>query len=81
MAKTPNERPTEPDPDAPRSSIEDQILGEIAKAREKWGETIELKMLLGNWGDTFDDDRMLEGDPQPLADRLGERRTHNRPPF
>jgi hypothetical protein len=60
MAKTPNEPPAEDAPDAPHSAIESEILGEIEKAREKWGETFELKLLLGNWGDTFDDDRMLE---------------------
>jgi hypothetical protein len=57
MAKTPNEPPAE---DAPHTAIESEILGEIEKAREKWGETFELKLLLGSWGDTCDDEHMLE---------------------
>ena len=55
MAKTPD-----PEPDAPPTAIESEILGEIKKARDQWGETVDLKILLGNWGDTFDDERMLE---------------------
>jgi hypothetical protein len=60
MARTPTEPPDKHAPDAPHSAIESEILGEIEKARAKWGETFELKLLLGNWGDTYDDERMLD---------------------
>jgi hypothetical protein len=30
------------------SDIESEILAEIKKAREKWGETLELKVILGS---------------------------------
>ena len=60
MAKTPKERPADPEPTTTYTAIESEILGEIERARKKWGETLELKIIIGNWGDIYDDERMLE---------------------
>ena len=60
MAKTPNERQAENASPTPPSAVESEILGEIEKARKKWGETPELKIIIGNWGDLYDDERMLD---------------------
>jgi hypothetical protein len=75
MVRTPNEPPAEDAPNAPHSAIESEILGEIEKARKKWGETFELKLLLGSWGDTCDDEQMLE------ALRTFNRTDHGRDEF
>ena len=60
MAKTPKERPAEQEQTTPYTAIESEILGEIERARKKWGETLELKVIIGNLGDIYDDERMLE---------------------
>ena len=60
MAKTPSERQAEQEPTTTYTAVESEILGEIERARKKWRETLELKVIIGNWGDIYDDERMLE---------------------
>ena len=59
--KDPERTPGENASPTPPSAVESEILGEIEKARKKWGETPELKIIIGNWGDLYDDERMLAG--------------------
>src|SRR4051812_16518697 len=40
-------------------NIKQQILRAIEDARAKWGNTFELNVLVGNWGDIYDDAQML----------------------
>jgi len=41
------------------ANIKQQILRAIEDARGKWGNTFELNVLVGNWGEIYDDAQML----------------------
>ena len=41
------------------ANIKQQILRTIEDARAKWGNTFELYVLVGNWGEIYDDTQML----------------------
>ena len=41
------------------ANIKQQILRAIEDARGKWGNTFELNVLVGNWGEIYDDAEML----------------------
>jgi hypothetical protein len=42
------------------ADITSEIRRELDVARAKWGETFDFKLLEASWGDTLEDDEMLE---------------------